>query len=257
MALGGGAIEDTEPAGGEADIELPGLWTPLHHTWVVPGLAALLRFPEGFLDVRGLISCLLCFLTLWVSRARVGSQEQTQAPAAPSLYLAPDSSWLLCFSLDPEGQILYLLTWHLSLLTAHPVVFKALLLLSGLCNCLSGMFSPVMLVACFCLCPSGSLCDCGQPTQTFLMVLPHLPCLLLSGQVSSARTHPASGTGNHWCLESAPLGSVSPQPQKYPKQPRTLVTSLSHTLPQAHLKSYTLHCRVKSQVRCVCALACF
>lgn len=224
--------------------------SPTHLGGPWPGCS--LEVPEGFLDVRGLISCLF-----WVSRAEEGARSRLRLlqHLPHTWFLLPHGcsapAWTLKveFCTSPSPQ-------HLSLLTAHPVVFKALLLLSGLCNCLSGMFSSVMLVACFCLCPSCRLCDCGLPTQTFLMVLPYLPCLFLAGLVPSARACPAPGTGNHWCLESAPLGSVSPQPRKYSKQPGTLVTSLSHTLPQAHLKPYTLHCRSKSQVPCVCALPC-
>lgn len=124
----------------------------LHHSWVVPSLAAPLRSPEGFLDGRGLTSCLFCFLILWVSRGRVRSQEQTQG--SHSIFLLPGSCFLLPapVSLDPEGQILYLLPRLLGPpLTSYPVVFKGLLLLSGLCSCLSRTFSSVMLVACFCL----------------------------------------------------------------------------------------------------------
>lgn len=63
MALGGGAIQVTKAAGGEADIEPPGLWTlrfllSITLGWPVAWLEAL----RG-LDVRGSVPCLLCFLT--------------------------------------------------------------------------------------------------------------------------------------------------------------------------------------------------
>lgn len=66
------------------------------------------------------MSPLFSDLTLWVSRGRVGSQGQ--APTGSSL-VPPASSWLLCSSWDPEGQILqYHLPWHQNLLTAYPIV---------------------------------------------------------------------------------------------------------------------------------------
>lgn len=87
----------------------------------------------------------------------LGQQGQSREPGADlGLLQHLPSTWLLpppaCpVSLDPEGQILYLLPRPLSPLTSYPVVFKGLLLLSGLCSCLSRTFSSVMLAACFCL----------------------------------------------------------------------------------------------------------
>lgn len=80
MAL---ATEVTVPAGGEAGIELPGLWTLRFSPSLLGGpqpgcsLEVPPPPPQGFLDGRGLTSCLFCFLTLWVSRGRVESQERT------------------------------------------------------------------------------------------------------------------------------------------------------------------------------------
>lgn len=82
---------------------------------------------------EGLTSCLFCFLTLWVSRGRVGSQEQTQGSC--SIFLLPGSCFLLAAlpQPGPRKSDSVPLPWPVSPLTAHPVVFKALLLLSGLC----------------------------------------------------------------------------------------------------------------------------
>lgn len=188
----------------------------LQHTWVVPSLAAPLRSPEGFLDGRGLTSRLFCFLTLWVSRGRVGSQEET--PGSCSIFSS--TCFLLAALLQPGPCRSASVPCPLAPESSHstpcclrgpPAALRSLqlffwnVLISHAC----GLILP--------FCPSGLLCDCGLPTQPFLMVLPHRLSLLLSGRVSSVRVCPASGTRNLWCLESAALGSVSPQPQKYRK----------------------------------------
>lgn len=62
----------------------------LHHTWVVPCLAAPLRSPEGFLDGRGLDLMSVLFPD------SLGQQGQSREPGADSGLLQHlPSTWLL------------------------------------------------------------------------------------------------------------------------------------------------------------------